>query len=153
MAECRRACTRPHTRVPTQEIRIPFPFPLEQLLPPNPLAVIPVSDFDPTGGLLWRVRRELPFGDDAFKVVLARQLEQALAVAFDVVAIEKAFAASGHQLAEPESAVAKGQVPNILTVAESTLFLSIIRRRMFVPQYVEGVKDWLSTSEQQVAEL
>ena len=79
--------------------------PLEQFLPPCPLAVTSVPNFDPTGRLLRQVQPGFPSGDDLFEVVLARQPEQPLTVAIDVVAVQEAVATPGHDRPEPQFAV------------------------------------------------
>jgi hypothetical protein len=75
-------------RVPSQHLRMTLPLPLKQFLSPNPLAVVEVPDFEPSGLLFWQVRRVLVLGYDAFEVSLTSEPEQPRTIPCDVVTVK-----------------------------------------------------------------
>ena len=54
---------------------------------------------------------------------------------------------------KPELAVNQRQIPEVLTVSESTILLPIIRLGVLVPKDVESVEQRFGTSEEQIPEL
>jgi hypothetical protein len=83
--------TRRHALIPSPKIRIATPLPFEQFFTSDPLGIIAVPNLDPTGRLIRQVRPRFPFGDNALKIVLARQPEQPVAVVLGMVAVERRY--------------------------------------------------------------
>lgn len=102
------------------------------MLPP-PLRVALITDFEP-GGVLQQVRIRFPLSNDALKIVLARQLEEASPLALDVIAVEEPFASVGHNGPKPDLAVDQRRKPNVLAVAEPAPSLFVIRPGVLVPE-------------------
>src|SRR5579864_8667681 len=103
--------------------------------------------------MLHKVRIRFPLGNDALKIVLARQPEEASPIALDVIAVEESFASVGHNGPKAELAVDQREITYVLAVAEPAALLLIIRPGMLVPKQIERIEERLSTPEQQVAEL
>ena len=79
------------TRIPTDDFGWPrFMWSVEHLAPAFPLRVIAVPDFPPCCFLASRnIRPVFPFGDDAFKVMLARCVEQRDPCALHMGAVQR----------------------------------------------------------------
>jgi hypothetical protein len=69
--------------------------------------------------------------DDAFKVMLACEPEQPLAVLLDVVAVQQSLAPVRHNRPQPQLAVDQRHMPQVLAIK---------------PEQVEGVKPGFATS-------
>jgi len=82
---------------------------LKQFLPPEPLTVIAVSNFDPTRRLFRQVGAGFPLSDNPFEVVFARQPEQPFTIALDVIAVKQSQTPLRHDRPEPEFAVDEWQ--------------------------------------------
>jgi len=102
--------------IPNLEIRIAPALPLEQLFPPRPLRVIPVSNLKLSRVLL-QIRVRLPLGDDSFEVEVSSLPEQPLAVVLNVVAIEEPITAIANDRSQSPLAVDLWQVSRVFTLA------------------------------------
>jgi hypothetical protein len=84
--------------------------------------------------VLRQVRVTFALRDDSFKIVLADESEQTLAVLVYVIAIKKAFAMLRHHSMKPELPVNERQVPKVFAIAESPLLLFVIRQCVLIPE-------------------
>jgi hypothetical protein len=103
--------------------------------------------------VIWQVRIGLAFRHDSFEVVFAREPEQSFPISVNVVAVQQTFPAFGRYCVKPELAVDQRQVPEVFSVPKPVHLLLVIRLRVLVPQDVEGVKERLGASEQEVSKL
>jgi hypothetical protein len=80
---------------------------------------------------------------DAFKVTLAGEPEQPLAVLVNVIPVKKTFAALRYHGVNPELAVDQRSLAVRLIVSFGGL----------IPEQIESIEDRLGTPEQQITEL
>jgi hypothetical protein len=65
----------PDAAIPVGHVGVSLPFPLEQFLAPDPLAVAAVANLHPSGLPFGQVGRILVLGHDALKIVFAGKPE------------------------------------------------------------------------------
>ena len=82
-----------------EKVRIAVALSLEKILTAFPLGVVGVPNLEPTR-LIRQVWVELPFRNDALKIILASKSEQTLAIVLDMITVRDAVAVCGQNRAQ-----------------------------------------------------
>jgi hypothetical protein len=86
-------------------IRASLALELEQFLSSSPLRIISVANLEPGGTSIEQIRVVFPLGNDALEISFAYKIEQLLAGAFDVIAIQQPLSGLWNYAAQPMLAV------------------------------------------------
>ena len=113
------------------------PLPLEKLLASFPLRIRRIPNLEPTR-LLFDVRIKLALCNDALKIIVTGNTEQALSIAFDVIAVQNAFATGWKNRAQLLFAFDQRPVSKVLPVT---------------PKQIERYESRLAASVKQITEL
>ena len=111
-----------------------------------------ITNLEPSR-VLQQVRITFALRHDSFKIVLASEPEQPLAVLLDVVALKETLASFRNDCMKPELAVDQRQIAKVFVISESLVLLLSVRFGVFIPENVERVKERLGTPEQEITEL